>query len=336
MVLVLIDRERPILARRRHRPTCDSLAVVPSRLVGALVGLALLVAACGGSSPGGSSPGETSPGPSGSPAGRPSVIPVIVSVEQAVGPDRFLFSLLDPEANRPVAAPDRPVSVVFRDPSGRAGQPVEATFMWAIEDERGVYVVNPTFDAAGTWAADFTVPGASGAAETIRVDFDVREDRATVALGEKAPSVKTPVLADVGGDVAKVSTDTDPVPAFYEHSVDELLAAGRPFVLAFATPKFCTSAQCGPTLERLKAVAASRPDIAVVNVEPYELEYADGALQARRTAEGQLQAVPATREYGLLTEPWIFVVDGSGTVTGSFETIFSEDELLAAIDAATK
>lgn len=207
--------------------------------------------------------------------------------------------------------------------------------MWAIEGSRGVYVATPRFDRPGAWQADFTTPGDSGAPETIRVDFDVRDDATTIGTGERAPSVKTPTLADVGGDLARISTDAAPVKAFYEQSVDELLTTGKPFVLAFATPKFCTSAQCGPTLERLKAVAAKRPDMAIVNVEPYQLEWVDGALQPRRTADGQLQAVPATQAYGLLTEPWVFVVDGAGTVTGSLQTIFTEEELLAAIDAAT-
>jgi hypothetical protein len=33
----------------------------------------------------------------------------------------------------------------------------------------------------------------------------------------------------------------------------------------------------------------------------------------------------------LLSEPWIFVVDGEGVVTASFEGIVSEDELEAAV-----
>jgi len=106
-----------------------------------------------------------------------------------------------------------------------------------------------------------------------------------------------------------------------------------PFALVFATPKFCKSAQCGPTLERVKAVAAQRPGFTVVNVEPYQLDFVDGALQARLDADGQLQAVPASDAYGLVTEPWVFVIDGGGTITTSLEGVFADEELLAAIDA---
>ena len=330
-----LKRADKVVGSGRTRPSGAEAAIsryalaVNSRIVGGLIAVALIVAACGGSAP------PASPDATPSAAGGPSVIPYIVTLEQAVGPNRLLFTLLDPDTNASVAAPDLPVSVAFTDPAGVAGTAMEAPFIWAIEDSRGVYVVKPTFGSAGTWKAAFTTAGATGAPETIVVSFDVREDGTTVAVGEQAPSVKTPTLADVGGNVGAISTDKEPTSAFYERSVDELLAAKTPFVLVFATPKFCTSAQCGPTLERVKAVAAQRPDFTIVNVEPYELDFTDGALQARRDANGQLQAVPASDAYGLVTEPWIFVIDGSGTVTASLEGIFTDEELLGAIDAAT-
>jgi hypothetical protein len=309
---------------------------VRSRILGGFLMVALVVAACGGaSSPPASPSPAASPSSAGSPSAQgPSVIPVIVTVEQVVGPNRFLFSLLDPDTNQPLAAPDRPVTVGFTDPAGGTIPAADATFIWAIENERGVYVTYPTFSVPGTWKGSFTTMGTRGVAETINLSFDVREDGTTVAVGEQAPAVRTPTLADVGGDVMHVSTDQHPEPAFYAHSVDQLLNAGTPFLLAFATPKFCASAQCGPTLERVKAVAAQRPGFTVVNVEPYELELVDGSLEAKRSDQGQLIPVEASNAYGLVTEPWVFVIDGAGTIGGSFESIFTDEELLTAIDAA--
>jgi hypothetical protein len=37
--------------------------------------------------------------------------------------------------------------------------------------------------------------------------------------------------------------------------------------------------------------------------------------------------------YGLLSEPFVFVVDGDGIVRASFEVIFSADEIEAALDS---
>ena len=46
-----------------------------------------------------------------------------------------------------------------------------------------------------------------------------------------------------------------------------------------------------------------------INVEPYKMEYTDGRLQPVLDADGQLQITDATRAWGILSEPWIFVVD---------------------------
>src|SRR4029077_1236199 len=99
------------------------------------------------------------------------------------------------------------------------------------------------------------------------------DDSPWVAVGEQAPASDSPTLADVGGDIAKLSTDQHPDPAFYQTSVAAALAAHKPFVLIFATPKFCKTAQCGPTLDRFKPVAAANPDATFINVEPYQLAH---------------------------------------------------------------
>ena len=144
--------------------------------------------------------------------------------------------------------------------------------------------------------------------------FEVADSTPTVQVGDPAPPSDTPTAADVDGDLSRISTDANPVPAFYETSVADALAAKEPFVLVFATPKFCTSQQCGPTLDSIKPIAEAHPDVTFINVEPYVLEYKDGQLQPVLDANKQLQAAPATDEWGLLSEPWIFVVDGDGIV----------------------
>lgn len=298
----------------------------------AAVLLVVLGACAGGASPGASAPSSRAGSSAAPPSDdRPSVIPVPISSELAVGPNRFVFSFLDQSGNRPVAAPDRTASVRFSGPDGATVEADPAVFVWAIEDERGVYVTHVTFPAAGAWRAEFTTSAPGAPSETIPFDLDVRADRSVVGVGEPAPSVDTPTAADVDGDLARVSTDAEPVPAFYETSVAEALEAGRPFVLAFATPKFCVTAQCGPTLDRLKPIAAAHPDVVFINVEPYELAYKDGQLQPVLT-NGQLTPVQSVLAYGLLSEPYVFVVDGEGIVRASFEVIFSEDEIEAALD----
>ena len=138
----------------------------------------------------------------------------------------------------------------------------DGEFVWTIKDERGMYVVNVDLPEAGTWGAEFTTTATDAAGVETgeqRMTFSVLDAPTAIAVGQKAPASKTPTVADVGGDVSKISTDTKPDPAFYQTSVADALAAHKPFMLVFATPKFCTTAQCGPTLDLFKPVAAANP-----------------------------------------------------------------------------
>lgn len=262
-----------------------------------------------------------------------AIFPYLASSEIVCGRGRLLFTFLDKE-NVSVAAPDRPAGIALydltKDPATPVSQ-VEARFVWAIEGESGMYVATVELPASGTWGAEFRTI-VDGKTEGVRMRFDVQPTGSAVRVGQAAPSVKTPTLVDVGGEIAKVSSDPKPRPAFYERSVDEALRAGEPFVLAFATPAFCTSRYCGPTLETVKRVADANPGIRVINVEPYELTWSDGRLQPKLDANGGFIPTGATNAYGILTEPWVFVIDRGGIVRGSFEGVLAADELQAAID----
>lgn len=319
----------------------------PALAIGAAI--ALVVAACSGPADGPSPSARPSTGPcdvSAEPAAevvsawsgeqRPTVYPQIIDPGGTIscGPNRLMFSFLD-ASSVPVAAPDRSVTVNLFDLGGdpeTAVATAEAEFIWAIEDEVGVYIANIDLPTAGLWGAEFVTAVADAAPEVIRVPFDVRATRSVVGVGDPAPSVDTPTLTDVGGDLARLSTDDEPVEAFYATSIADALTAGEPFVVAFATPKFCATAQCGPTLDRIKPIAAAHPDVTFINVEPYQLEYVDDQLQPVVT-DGRLTPAGATDAWRLPSEPWVFVVDRDGIVRGSFMLIFGDDELDAAVRA---
>ncbi|MEO8463385.1 MAG: hypothetical protein ABI555_09240 [Chloroflexota bacterium] len=319
----------------------------------------LLLSACGGgaATPPAGSPPATGSGPATSPdtgcaaapappanqegwstaQQAPSVFPAIVNsaLSLTCGDNRMLFTFVD-ATNRPVAKPDRSVTVALFDLGRDGSKPTQtetATFVWGIENERGFYYANVQFPEAGTWGAEFTTSVGGAAPETIRMTFDVATSSPVKRVGDLAPASDTMTLASVGGDIARISTDTSPDPAFYETSVKDALAAHQPFVLVFATPKFCASAQCGPTLDRIKPLAADFPTVTFIAVEPYELTFQSGSLTPVLDASGDLQIVPAVTDWGLLSEPWVFVVDRQGVITASFEGILSVDELRDAAAA---
>src|SRR3990170_2891597 len=166
-----------------------------------------------------------------------------------------------------------------------------------------------------------------------RVVFDVRDTGTTPALGSKAPSSDT-LTAGTPEEIAAISTDDDPDPDFYRVSVADALAAGRPLVLVFATPLFCSSRTCGPTLDNVKGIAAPYKDrIDFIHVEPYKLEQVSGGLQLYVDASGGFQVVPAVAEWGLPTEPWVFVVAADGTLAAKFEGAVGVDELREVLNA---
>lgn len=255
-------------------------------------------------------------------------MPILVSSELAVGANRFLFSLADAK-NRIIAAPDTRVELAFYDlaaSTDSATTTVEADFLGIPGVERGLYRAPVDFARDGDWGVEvraFTEASGETTPEVARLVFPVAEKSATPAIGSAAPASDTPTARDRSG-IAAISTDDDPDPDFYRSSVKDAVTSGRPSVITFATPKFCTSRVCGPTLDIVKAVAPPfKERVTFVHVEVFSnLDQPD-----------QLEVVPAVGEWSLPTEPWVFVVDAEGKVAAKFEGVVGPDELEAAIEA---
>ncbi|MGH2385598.1 MAG: TlpA family protein disulfide reductase [Candidatus Limnocylindria bacterium] len=253
----------------------------------------------------------------------PEILPIFVSSEIVLGRNRFLFSLTDGQRNL-ISAPDLNVQLELFSREGDQGTKladVPAEFLWAVEGERGLYVAYPEFPSAGRYGFRFLANREGEPVMTVLADFDVAAEATTPAIGEPAIPSDTPTADDVGGDLSQISTDESPDPSMYEVSVAQAIEAGEPFVVTFATPKLCTSRVCGPTLETVKAVKADYPDLRFIHVEPYDL-----------TDQSELTTMPWVDEWGMPSEPWVFVVDADGNVAAKFEVIPGEGELRDAID----
>ena len=289
--------------------------------------IALLVALTGAACSGGDEPS-----PSGDDANKPdagsfdesfadvAAYPVFVNSEIVRGENRFLIGLLNDE-DAPIAAPDVDMHVAFYDLAESDERPAfetDAEFVDA--GPRGLYVTYPEFDSIGKWGAEVTVSGPD-LEETVRASFEVTAKAATPAIGEPAPKSKTPTAGDA--KLSAISTDEKPDPRFYESSVADAIAEGVPFVVTFATPKFCSSAVCAPTLDIVKKVSKDWPQVEFIHVEVY----------SNLDDPGNLKPVPAVREWRLPSEPWVFVVDGDGKVAAKFEGTLSPRELDETLEA---
>ena len=263
------------------------------------------------------------------------MVPLLIGSELVPGPNRFLFSLVDLH-NALIAAPDLTTRVRFFDLAADPTKPTTqsaGTFIWTVPDTVGLYHVTVTFGRAGPWGVEIMASKTGLPDQTARVVFDVRDAGSTPALGAKVPAADTPTATTKAG-IAAISTDQHVDPDFYRQSVNGALAAGRPFVLVFATPLFCTSRACGPTLDTVKSVAQPyKSQIDFIHVEPYKLRLTDTGLQPDLATDGSFQTVPAAAAWGLPSEPWIFLVRADGTLLAKFEGAVGADELRQALDA---
>ena len=112
--------------------------------------------------------------------------------------------------------------------------------------------------------------------------------------GQKAPAVHTKKLADVDGDMGKITSYHFPIPAMYRYSEDEALKLGKPVVLEFATPAHCT--QCDKQLQLLKMLMRKYGDkVVVLHFDEY-------------------YNPEAYRVFKVRGEPWTVLLDRWGTV----------------------
>ena len=273
------------------------------------------------------------------------VAPLLVNSSVAVGENRLVFALLGRDGApisdaatsvRLFALETEPGSDAVRAGVLVADQALEERSVEPSVDHvhadgevhahsssrTSIYVTTVPLDQAGEWGAELRA-SVGGETTTMRLKFFVLERSLEPAVGEPAPRSEQPVLRDVA-DVAEIDTSLPPNPSFHELTVAEAIDRGKPVVVAFATPAFCQTRFCGPVLDLAVTPMAERfgDQITIIHIEPFDL----AAVQS-----GELIAVPELAEWGLVTEPWVFVVDGSGNVAAKFEGIVEAEEIAAAL-----
>jgi hypothetical protein len=181
-----------------------------------------------------------------------------------------------------------------------------------------IYVMHVRIPRSGRY---WLVAEPNGAKTQALGIIDVAARSRSVALGAKAPRSDTPTLATA--PASKITTSRPPDLPLLHTSIAQALAAHRPFVVTFATPRFCTSRTCGPVVDVMEAVRrqfASR-GIDFMHVEVYK---------DNDPTKGYNRWM---RQWGLLSEPWVFLVGSDGRVKAKFEGSVSAAELAAAVRA---
>ena len=233
------------------------------------------------------------------PGAEQSLSVVAATFEQLTGDDQpFAFGLRDID-NAPVERDDIELFVV--PPSGEPTGPYATEFKNVDGVPLGLYITSvdltepgPTSFVAVT--ADMTEAGSAA------VPVSEPADSQAPAPGSDAVAVATATFDKPRG-VEEVCTRQPPC-GMHDVSLDDALREGVPVMLTFATPAYCQTAVCGPTVDTIEGVrkGADFGDTVWIHVEIYE-------------DAGETVAKPV-EEWGLPSEPWLFAIDRDGKIAG--------------------
>jgi len=298
-------------------------------------------------------------GPGNSPVATPinnQYLPIVISDDLAVGPQRFQVGLLEQtnDGQTPVAGAQLHFKFYLLDETGKGAEKFETDAQAIVVNksyththpdgtvetheagETGAYVAHPDFDTAGQWGVEVTGSLSDGTnivrdgEQPVVTSFPVRERSAGLAVGDPAPASEQLLASDVA-DIRSIDTSLNPIVEQHNMTIADAIVSGKPTVIAFATPAFCQTQICGPAKEIFDTMYESYKGQAnFIHIEPYDVPK---VRSGECTNYGDCLTKPVL-DFGLQTEPWIFIIDAKGKVSAKYEGIVSEEEIedgLAAV-----
>jgi hypothetical protein len=241
-------------------------------------------------------------------------IPFSSDLYASPDPQRFSLVLQRGSADGIKFVSGPKVQVRFRPPGG-AWQPYTALRLdtEGLPKGRGVYRNDFTFGQEGIWKGQAKFSGATSS-------FRMQLPAAAVAPvpGMAAPRAASPTTTDALG-VNPICTAKPECP-LHTVSLADVVGSGKPVAVLFATPALCVSAYCGPVLDELLEVMGPYEDrVQFVHVDIYK-SLTNSVLS------------PTVEAWKLPSEPWLYGIDGAGTITGRLDTAFGKAEMVALLD----
>jgi hypothetical protein len=183
---------------------------------------------------------------------------------------------------------------------------------------KAVYVADVNFASYGNWDVVALVRDGDELRSSLLPTVQVGRFHRIPAVGERVPRIHTPTVDSVGGDVASIDTRS-PHDSMHDDDFADVVGE-KPVVLLFATPALCQSRVCGPVVDEAEEAKSHYGDrAAFIHMEVYKNNNASDGLR------------PQLKEFGLPTEPWLFVIDRDGTVSTRIEGAFGTSELDEAV-----
>ena len=244
----------------------------------------------------------------------------------AIGDVRYSFLVIRRDA-RPVERPRARVWLA-RSRSARPFQRATATLEQigppgagelAVGGVGHIYVVHLRIRRPGRyWLVAEPI---GGKAVQAYGELEVARRSVSPAVGAPAPRSDTPTL-DQGLPIGRLTTRVPPDRALLRYSVAASLVAHKPFVVTFATPRYCESRTCGPIVDVVDYVRRrfESRGVRFIHVEVYDRNVPSRGYNRWIT------------QWHLTTEPWTFLIGADGRIKAKFMGSVSARELEAAVD----
>jgi len=189
----------------------------------------------------------------------------------------------------------------------------------------GFYVAEVDLAVAGNWTLAAVAQLSSQTGVGVGI-MKVVAIASVAPIGSKALSTPTPV-GTTEAELKQICT-RDPPDTMHYVSLDKALKNGLPTVVCFSTPLLCESRMCGPVTDEVYAAYQStgKSKANFIHVE----EFLPGPSLTPPLANEENQS-PPFKAWGLLTEPWTFVIDTKGIIRARFEGPVVEQEIEAAL-----
>jgi len=259
---------------------------------------------------------------------------VFESTQLWLGTNDVLLSVYDAETSDSLADAGVEFSVRFTGPDGSSVTARPAVEQFATYGRR-LYRARVPLEALGRWRVSVSaeVDGASYAGESV---IDVSDDMGTPALGSLVPGGSTPTMRDAQSLMHHISSDPEPLTAFYTWSLDDALAHEQPTVFVLDSYAFRPNAACGGALGILHEVFIDYPGLTTIHAEPWHMAPGtDGHVLELDPPGGPAVLTDYAEAWGITEPPWVFVIDRDGRLQAKFSGVIGSDELRAAITSVT-
>lgn len=254
---------------------------------------------------------------------------VVTSTQHWVGTNDVLVSLYDP-TGRSLAEDAVPVWLELRAPDGDGIRVAPAVERFATYG-RHVYRARVPLDQVGTWEVHAEAE-VDGHLLTGSTSLEAAPDQGTPPLGSRVPGGDTPTMRDAHSLMHHISSDPQPLTAFYTWSLDDALAQGQPTVFVLDSYAFRPNAACGGALGILHEVFIDYPGLTFIHAEPWHMTPGhEGGMLELDPPGGPAELTDYARAWGMEEPPWVFVIDRDGRLHAKFSGVIGSDELRAAM-----